>query len=144
MPTESPNELDTIGKEMDKFNITVKEPSRKMEHHNAAISLEIPNKLFFLWKRLRNLQQNLGKQQSSLIQLINRSIKRRLASVKEGTLADERIRKLFSTFHSKYTKMGGAMRNKTMNEATNMLVFDHEVKSHGAATKEDDLKFQGI
>ena len=118
MSAESLNELDAIGKEVDNFSIAIKEPSRKMKHHNASISLEIPNKLFFLWKRQHDLQQKLGKQQLSLIQLINKSVKGRLASVKEGTSADERIRKLFSTFHSEYTKMGGAMRNKIISKTT--------------------------
>ena len=123
----SPNsetQLETIGKEVDKFSITVKEPSRKMAHHNAMISLEIPNKLFLLWKNLKDLQQKLGKpQQSSLIHLVNQSIKGKLASVKEVTSVDERIRKLFSTFHSNYTKMGGAKRNKAMSKTTRLLVL---------------------
>ena len=150
MPTvKSPNsetQVDTIGKEVDKFSITVKEPSRKMAHHNAVISLEIPNKLFLLWKSLRDLQQKLGKQQSSLIHLVNQSIKGKLASVKEVTSVDERIRKLFSTFHSNYTKMqSGAKRSKTMSETTRLLVFEHEAKSHDetAAKAKDDLKFHG-
>lgn len=127
-------QLEAISKEIDKAKITIKEApkSSKMMRCKPFISLEIPNKLFPLWNKQRNLQAKVSTEQKlalNLTNLVNNNIIGSLISIKTGTTAEERIRKLFAAFLSKYKKMGGVQRNKTLSKATNMLLYEDEILS---------------
>lgn len=126
--------LEAISKEIDKATIAIKEPpkSSKMMRCKPFISLEIPNKLFPLWNKQRNLREKVNTVQEpalDLIKLVNKNIIGNLVSIKAGTPADECLRKLFSAFHGKYKKMGGVQRNKTLSKETNMLLYEDEISS---------------
>ena len=64
---------------------------------------------------------------------MNNNIIRNLISIKAGTSADELIRKLFSAFLSKYKKMGGVQRGKTLSKSTNLLLYQDEISSSSSA-----------
>ena len=130
--------LEAIGKEIDKATIAIKEPaptSSKIVRCKPFISLEIPCKLFPIWNKQRDLQGKVSRAEQTkepalnLIKLVNKNIIGNLISIKTGTSADERIRKLFSAFLGKYRKMGGAQRNKTLSKTTNMLLYEDEISS---------------
>ena len=126
-------QLEAISKEINKAKITIKEAPRssKMMLGKPFVSLEIPNKLFLLWNNWRNLQGrrkvNTEQEPVNLTDLVNKSIIGNLISIKTETRADERIRKSFTVFLSKYKKMGGVQRNKTLSKVTNMLLYEDEI-----------------
>lgn len=125
--------LEAISKEIEKATIAIKEPpkSNKRMRCKPFISLEIPNKLFPLWNKQRNLREKVKTEEPSLdlIKLVNKNIIGNLISIKAGSPADERLRKLFSAFNGKYKKMGGVQRNKTLSKDTSMLLYEDEISS---------------
>ena len=132
-------QLEAISKEIDKAKIAIKEApkSSKMMHCKPFVSLEIPNKLFPLWNKQHNLQRKVSTEQEpvlNLTNLVNKNIIGSLISIKTGIPAEERIRKSFTTFLSKYKKMGGVQRNKTLSKATNMLLYEDEIVSSPSPT----------
>ena len=126
-------QLEAISKEINKAKIAIKEApkSSKMMLGKPFVSLEIPNKLFPLWNTWRNLQgRKVNTEQepvTNLTDLVNKNIIGNLISIKTGTRADERIRKSFTAFLSKYKRMGGVQRNKTLSKVTNMLLYEDEI-----------------
>ena len=113
--------LEAVNKEIDKAIIAIKElpKSTKIMRDKFYISLGIPNKLFPLWNKQQNLKERINTIQEpslDLIMLVNKNIIGNPISIRASTPAVERLRKLFPAFHSKYKKMGGVQRNKTLSK----------------------------
>ena len=126
-------ELDSLKEEMKEMNITHRSPTTSINYvkivrsgKTPIYSLVIPNKLFLLWQKHRELQNQLGQQPSKLVALASHSV-HGITLKLDASALEKRLQNESSRFQANYKKKGGPARKMFLVGITNILVMDDEI-----------------
>ena len=126
------DQLDSLKEEIKETNATLTSPKSninyiKLSKGKAPIySLMIPNKLFPLWQKYRELQGQIGQQPSSFIALATYSV-HGISLKADAEALEKRLQSESSRFRANYRKKGGPARKAFLSRNINILLMEDEI-----------------
>ena len=132
LESELKGELESINEQLDTTTIALSgAPSnhnyKKIASKEPVLSLMIPNSLFSLWRRRREIEERLMQEKSTLTEMANASLNK---IIKLNTCASDletRLQNECRRFQGNYRKATGRRRYKILSKVTNVILLKDEV-----------------
>ena len=131
MPT-CKEQLDSLKEEIMNTNATLTSPKSNINYvklnkgKTPIYSLMIPNKLFLLWQKHRELQGQIGQQPSSFIALATHSV-HGISLKADSEALEKRLQSESSRFRANYRKKGGPARKAFLLRNMNILLMEDDI-----------------
>ena len=133
----------TIEEELESINIKIKDTRialgdassnshwKTIPSQDAVVAaMLVPNSLYCLWQRRREIESQLGEQITAFSAMANLSLSNVIKLNISSDGLENRLQNEASRFRNKYKKAGGAMRKKLLNKTTNILLFTDNTVPH--------------
>ena len=100
---------------------------KKMASKEPILSLMIPNNLFSLWKKRRDIEERLLQKKSSLTEMANVSLNKVIKLDTDADDLEARLQNECYRFLASYKKAAGRRRYKLLIKETNIMLLKDEV-----------------
>ena len=100
---------------------------KKMASKQPILSLMVPNSLFSLWKRRRDIEERLLQKKSSLTEMANVGLNKVIKLDTDADDLEARLQNECYRFLASYKRAAGRRRYKLLNKETNIMLLKNEV-----------------
>ena len=126
-------ELDCVNSKLEDTRITLGDALNNLHYSrmsDSVVALHIPNSLFWLWQKKRELERKLKKEITGFSAMATISLTNAIKLNISSFGLETRLQSETSRFCSKYKKAGGAIRKKLLNKVTNILLQNDDIVPH--------------